>query len=165
MVTTFLRFLWILPFTVHAAYFTATVRFFPEKVGPSQGAAVSRAVFSTEWLVIVIISNVLLLVFWRLMPRLNDRMLGVPNREYWLKNSENRTELIQTLQNLLETILVLINIFFLGIYQWVYQSNVLTPVIRLPLMLLIAGFITFPLALIAVYMTGLIKNLKHPKSK
>lgn len=148
---------------MHAGYFAATCRYIPNRVGPDPGAAVSRLVFSFEWLAIVLFSNLLLFVFWKRMPHLSDKTLSVPNREYWLTNPEHRNDLIARLQNLIETILVLINIFFLGIYQWVYQSNVLTPVIRLPIMLLIAGFITFPLTLIAVYMVSLMKALKKPR--
>ena len=163
MLTAISRFLWLFPFTAHAAYLAATLQFFPEQVGPDRGAAVSRSFFMTEWIVIVAFSNALLFYFWKRMPRFSDKMLGVPNREYWLQDAKHRATLVTRLQNLIETVLVLINILFLGVYQWVYQSNVLSPVIRLPILLLIAGFITLPMSLIIVYLIGMIRGLKKPR--
>ncbi|MBN2530073.1 MAG: hypothetical protein JXR76_27025 [Deltaproteobacteria bacterium] len=155
-----LRYLWLIPLVVHAGYFCATIPYFPQQVGEPVSSAFPRFVFSVEWIFIVLISNITLFWVWVKMPRFSDRVLSVPNREYWFQSKKNRAELVTRLQNLMETILVLVNIFLLGIFQWVYQSNVLSPVLLVPQVVIIGGFVAAPLSLILIYMLIFIRSLR-----
>lgn len=158
------RYLWLFPLIVHGAYFAANYSFLPQRIGEPPETVISRTVFALEWIAIVSLSNVVLWGIWYRMPRFSNKVLSVPNREYWLKTDENRTALIERLQNLLESILVLVNVFFLGIFQWIYQSNVSSPVMHLPRIVLIGGFLTLPLLMILFFMLSFIKKLHHPNN-
>jgi hypothetical protein len=158
-VSKLLRFLWVFPFTIHLAYIAATCQYFPDRIGSDVGHGTSPTFFFGEWLAIVVLSNIAMVVLWVWMPRFNDRILSVPRKEYWLANPERRQTLVLMLQGFMETVMVLLNIFFLGVFQWVYQSNVGMPVVRLPAPAIAVGFISVPLILVVVFMIGLMRNL------
>ncbi len=160
-----LRYLWVFPFAVHMGYIAATCQYFPARVGSEVGHAISPTFFFGEWLAIVVLSNIAMVALRVLMPRFNDRILSVPRKEYWLANPERRQTLILMLQGFMETVMVLLNIFFLGIFQWVYQSNVGMPVVRLPVMVIVPGFISVPLILVMFFMIGLMRTLKKAEDK
>ncbi|MBN2803576.1 MAG: hypothetical protein JXR91_10800, partial [Deltaproteobacteria bacterium] len=96
------------------------------------------------------------------MASFSDRVLSVPGKEFWFKNDENRTRLIDKLKELLDTILILLNILFLAVYQLIYQSNMATPVMKIPQDMLISAFIITPFLGILLTITVTVFRLyKH----
>lgn len=155
-----LRNIWIFPLTVHISYIAATSRYLPPFIGDNIGWSYTRAFFILEWSGIVLFSVLCLLgVRWKL-PSFSDKVLSVPNKEYWMQSTHNKSRLINKLRGLIETALFFCNIFLLGIYQWVYQSNVMVPVLKFPLLVLISAFVLFPLIAIVFQMFVTIRWLK-----
>jgi hypothetical protein len=96
------------------------------------------------------------------MSSFSDRVLSVPGKEFWFKNNENRSRLINKLKELLDTILILLNILFLAVYQLIYQSNMATPVMIIPQDILIPAFIFTPfLGIILTIIVTVIRLYKH----
>ena len=86
--------------------------------------------------------------------------MSVPNKDFWLRDESTRSLLEQKLQGVLDTLLILINIFFLGIYQLIYQGNVAIAVLKLPLPVLLGAFIAMPMIFTFVQILGLYWTLK-----
>jgi hypothetical protein len=157
------RILWVAPFAVHLAYLLATSRGLPETFGArpwAQDPGVSSSVLLVEWLAAVGLANVALLAVHIRLPRFSDRLLSVPGKERWLSTPEGRAALIEHLRGFLETALVLLNVFFLAVYQAIYQAAVPHPALSLRFELLAVGFMGVPLALIAAAFVKLLYTLR-----
>lgn len=158
--TIVLRYLWLFPFTIHFAYALATFRYFPDFVGHNSDAMSGRTLFIVEWALIVLLSNGALIYMVHRLPKFNNRILAVPNKDYWLKSEETKQLLIQKLQGMLESILVMSNIFFLGIYQFLYQTNVQIVALKLPSVVIFSAFIAVPMVLAFVQVFTIHRRLK-----
>lgn len=93
------------------------------------------------------------------MPKFNNTLLSVPNKAYWLGSEEKKQILVDKLRSMLETTLLLVNVFFIAVYQLIYQTNVRTPVIQLPLQILIVFFMGFPLVVAIIHMFFVVRSL------
>jgi hypothetical protein len=157
------RVLWLVPFAVHLAYLLATSRELPAAFGARPWAAdagVSMRLFLVEWLTIVAVANAALAAVHIRLPRFGDRLLSVPQKELWLSSPALRGQLVERLRGFLETALLLLNVFFLAVYQRIYQSNVAAPTASLPEELLVVGFMVVPLFLIVLAFVRLVVGLR-----
>jgi hypothetical protein len=162
------RTLWVAPFLVHLAYVLATLRGLPDAIGArpwAQDPGTSAGTLLVEWLTIVGLANLALLAVHLRLPRASDRLLSVPGKAVWLSSEERRAELVERLRGFLETALVLLNVFFLAVYQGIYQSAVPHPVLTVPFAALAFGFMGVPLALIAAAFVKLVVSLGHRESR
>jgi hypothetical protein len=157
------RILWFAPLAVHIAYLLATSRGLPEALGARAWAddpGVSSRVLLTEWLTILGLANGALLVLHVRLPRCSDKLLSVPGKAHWLSSPEHRAELIERLRGFLETALVLLNVFFLAVYQSIYQVAAPQPVLTMRFEILAVGFMGVPLFLIALSFGKLVIALR-----
>jgi hypothetical protein len=157
------RVLWLAPVIVHLAYLLATSRDLPEAFGAkpwSSDAGTSTRIFLVQWLAIVGLANAALLAVHIRLPRFGDRLLSVPRKDYWLGSGAHRAELVERLRGFLETALLLLNVFFLAIYQSVYQSNAARPTVSVPSDALVVGFMGVPLLLVVAAFLRLLVGLR-----
>jgi hypothetical protein len=160
------RVLWLAPFAVHLAYLLATSRELPEAFGArpwSSDAGASTSLFLVEWLAIVGLANAALIAVHIRLPRFGDRMLSVPRKELWLGSAARRSELVERLRGFLETALLLLNVFFLAVYQSIYQSNTTRPALSVPRDALVIGFMAVPLFLVLLAFVRLVLGLRSPR--
>ena len=154
--------LWILPLVIHIAYLTATLPYLPDTIGSVNSFTANHSSFVFQWMGTIIFANVSLFFLDIRLHTFSDKILSVPSKDYWLKDSAHKKMLITKLKELIETILFLINIFFLAIYQLIYQSNVTTTVFKLPGVILFYAFIILPLTTIIITLAStVIKLYKH----
>ncbi len=152
--------LWVLPLVIHVAYLLATVPHLPNHIGDAQSFAGNVPSFLLQWAGTILFANAALVIVKFRLPSLSDRQLAVPGRDYWLQTPERRTELLSRLRGLIETCLCLFNVFLLAIYQRVYQTNAVDPVLRMPDQLLMAGFVALPLMVMGVTIAMSMISLK-----
>lgn len=156
------RVIWLAPLIVHLAYLLATSRELPEAFGArpwSADAGTSTRIFLVEWLAIVGLANAALLAVHIRLPRFGDGLLSVPRKDYWLGSEARRAELVERLRGFVETALVLLNIFFLAVYQRIYQANVARPALSVPADPLVVGFMAVPVLLVALAFARLLYDL------
>jgi len=156
------RAIWLVPMIAHVAYLLATSRGLPEAFGAkpwSSDAGTSTHLFLVEWLAVVGLANAALLAVHVRLPRFGDRFLSVPRKDYWLGSEARRAELVERLRGFVETALLLLNVFFLAIYQSIYQSNAARPAVSVPQEVLVVGFIAVPLLLVALAFARLVAGL------
>ena len=157
------RVIWLAPLAAHLAYLLATSEELPDALGArpwSSDAGTSTRLFLVEWLAIVGLANASLLAVHVRLPRFGDRMLSVPRKDWWLASKERRAELVERLRGFVETALVLLNVFFLAVYQRVYQSNAAPPRVSVPEDALVVGFMGVPLALVLLAFVRLVLGLR-----
>jgi hypothetical protein len=157
------RVLWLAPFAIHLAYLLATWRELPEAFGArpwSADTGTSTRLFLVEWLAVVCLANTALLAVHLRLPRFGDRLLSVPRKEFWLGSPEHRAELVERLRGFLETALLLLNVFFLAVYQSIYQSNAARPRVSVPPDVLTVGFMAVPLLLVLAAFVKLVLGLR-----
>ncbi len=148
--------LWIVPLAVHVAYILATSPHLPPLVGVNAGAAGTPVThFLGGWFIVITLANLAFVVIFIRLPRFGDRMLAVPGQEYWLSSSDRRADLVDRLRGICETALLGLNVFFLAVYQSIYQSNVTLPFLVVPMVALVMFFMVLPLlvAVIAILLT------------
>jgi len=150
---------WIVPLAVHVGYILATFDHFPGQVGGDGEIGRSTRLFFVEWFAIVGVAGLALAAVHVRLPRLSDRMLAVPGKEYWLADAERRRELVERLRGICEVALVMMNVFFLAVYQSIYQANVASPIVRLPDWMLIGAFMALPLACLVCYLLWSLHSL------
>jgi hypothetical protein len=158
--------LWLAPVLVHLAYLLATSRELPEAFGArpwDADAGTSTRLFLIEWLAIVGLADAALLAVHVRLPRFSDRLLSVPRKEHWLGSPARRAELVERLRGFVETALLLLNVFFLAVYQRVYQANAPRPAVSVSADVLVVGFMAVPLLLIAIAFARLIVALRAPR--
>ena len=157
------RALWLVPLIAHVAYLLATSRALPEAFGAkpwSSDDGASSRLFLVEWLSVVGLANAALLAVHVRLPRLGDRLLAVPRKDYWLGSEAHRAELVERLRGFVETALLLLNVFFLAVYQSIYQSNAARPSVFVPRDVLVVGFMAVPLLLVALAFARLVLGLR-----
>jgi hypothetical protein len=154
------RLIWIFPLAVHLGYIGATFRFLPDIIGERASATSSVSIFLAQWLVILICSNIALGWILFRLPKFSDKMLSVSGKNNWLSTPEKRALLIERLEGFIETALLFANVFYLAVYQLIYQSNVKIPVIRIPLPVLLALFMVLPLIATLSHFIWLVIKLK-----
>jgi hypothetical protein len=162
------RVIWLVPVMVHLAYLLATSRAFPEAFGAkpwSSDPGTSTRIFLVEWLSIVGLANAALLAVHIRLPRFGNRLLSVPRKDHWLGSDTRRAELVERLRGLIETALVLLNVFFLAVYQSVYQANAAKPAVSIPADVLVVGFMAVPILLIGIAFVRLVIGLRSSARK
>ena len=143
--------IWIIPAAAHVAYVLATYDTLPLQVGAEAGAGgTSVEIFIIEWLLIFTCANAAFALIHIKLPKMSNRMLTVPKKEYWLQTEERKTVVIDKLKGICETSLLMINILFLAVYQQIYQSNVVNPIIKMSEAVLVAMFMVTPLLIAAI---------------
>lgn len=143
--------LWLVPLSIHLGYFWATLQHFPDVLTmAAEGGQASRLNFAFGWCGVVFMAN---MIFWGLLiwlPKMRDSMLQVPAREYWLSLPERRSDLISRLRSMCSASLFGLNVFFLAVYQMIYQSHVSRPYLAISSVHLVVFFMVFPL-LVALF--------------
>lgn len=147
------RVLWIVPLAVHVGYLLATREQLPSELGADPGQrGTGVSLFVAEWLVVLGAANLAFVLLHARLPRMSDRMLSVPGKSYWLSTPKRRSIAVEKLRGIVETALLLLDVFFLAVYQLIYQTNVAEPVVSLPQTALIVLFMVLPLVGIALAM-------------
>lgn len=141
---------WVVPAAIHVGYILATFAQLPEHLGRGEDGTPAW-VFIIEWFAIIGVANLAFALLHIRLPRLSDRMLAVPGKEYWLSTTELRAELVCRLRGICEVVLLMLNVFFLAVYQTIYQANTASPIIRLPDFVLIGAFMVFPLMAVVAH--------------
>lgn len=138
--------LWLIPFFAHLGYGLATFDHLPVKIGTNlNDPGTWRWVFGLEWGATLLISNGLMLFIYIRMPHLKDHWLAVPGRAHWLQDSEHRSDLIERLRGIVEISLLGLNVFFIAVYQYIYQANTASPILSIRLEVLFFFFLALPL--------------------
>lgn len=132
---------------MHLALSLATADHLPPNVGQS---AMPIAYFFIGWFCIIGCANLAFIILRARMPHLKDRWLAVPNRAYWLSSEARRQVLVDRLQGICEIALLGLNVFFMAVYQAIYQSNAHQPVIAVPMAVLVFFFMVVPVLAIGV---------------
>ena len=143
------RVLWLVPFGVHAGYALATCGHMPAELRGARGAGTSVALFFLLWAATIILSNLTFLALCLRLPRMRGKMLSVPRRSYWLSGPEQRAELIQRLRGIVGVAMFGLNVFFLAVYQSIYQANARPPMVFVPMEVLVFFFMVAPLVISA----------------
>lgn len=164
------RVLFIIPLSVHVGYWAATVSGLPAAIGRTaadMGTPKDR--FVLLWGLTIAAANLTFIALYLALPRMGDPMLKVPGAAHWLSNAKRRSELIERLRGIFEAALLGLNIFFLAVYQMIYQANALLPVTTFPPATLITFFMVAPLLLVLVVgvlvTRGLALDAKRSPSK
>ena len=158
------RTLWLVPFALHIGYAAAVFPHFPQTIGRTaarSGTLLDR--FYLFWFLVVVAANLAFVLIRKRLPTLNDRMLSVPSKQVWLATAANREVLVARLGGIVETALFGLNIFFIAVFQAIYQANVVKPLIALPMPVLLVGFILFPLLLVCIYFIYVVHGLARLK--
>ncbi len=143
------RTIWLVPFFAHIAYVAAT---YPDlSVHFDARGASSPVLLLIEWFALLGAMNLAFGVLHIRLPKLSDKMLSVPGRDYWLATLSRKKDLVDRLRGVCEAALMLLNVFFLGVYQYIYQHGADRPVLELPDAYLTAGFIASPILLLAAW--------------
>jgi hypothetical protein len=151
--------LWIVPFAAQVGYVLATFDQLPERLGGEGEAGTATAFFIVEWFAILAAANLAFAVLHLRLPRLGDRMLAVPGRDWWLAEPERRAGLIDRLRAVCEVALLMLNVFFLAVYQSIYQTNAALPILALPPLVLISGFMLAPLVAVVAHFAWTLHSL------
>jgi len=155
------RFVWLLPLAIHIGYLFSTFSYMPMFIGRTYdnfGIPVSS--FYIAWLSIIFLANFVFVFLHFRLPFFKNKMFAIPKRDFWLETQKNKEELIRRLRGIIEVSLFGLNIFFLAIYQSIYQANVLDAVVIFPKLILLLGFMVVPILIIFGVMIIVLKNLK-----
>ena len=151
------KILWLLPVAAHIGYILATYDKLPGTIGSGGGEGGTNIyVFIVQWFTLVGLANVAFAFIHIRLPRFSDRMLSVPNKDYWLENTQRRARLVERIREQIEATLLMMNIFFLAVYQNIYQTNVQGPVLQIQQMILVSFFMILPLVIVVgVFLFGM----------
>lgn len=152
--------LWIFPAAVQIGYFLATYDELPPEIGAGpSGGGTEMNIFVVEWFAIIGLANAAFALLHVRLPHLGDRMLAVPGKEYWLATPERRALLVDRIRGICEASLLLLNVFFLAVYQRIYETNVATPVLKVPPLVLVPFFMALPVVAIVVVVVAALRSL------
>lgn len=152
--------LWLVPVAAQVGYILATYDELPQAVGAGpDSAGTDLSLFIVEWFAVVGLANLAFAVIHVRLPRLGDRAFRIPGRDYWLATPERREDLVDRLRGICEIVLLLLNVFFLAVYQNIYQTNAPAPVISLSPAVLIPLFMVLPLVAIVFAILLSLRNL------
>lgn len=141
-----------LPLAVHIAFAAATARDLPARLGRTvDDPGMNTQICLAAWIVLVGACNIAFTFLDLRMPKFKDAALRLTGRSRQSLTQEARTELISRLQAVAETALLCLNIFFLAVYQAVYQANTPYPILQFPMTVLFVGFMLVPLLLLVLY--------------
>ncbi|MCP4199659.1 MAG: hypothetical protein GY762_21145 [Proteobacteria bacterium] len=149
--------IWPVPFALHVGYILATAAHLPTTIGGSPGT--QTGYFLGTWLTLVALANSAFIFLLIRLPYFGSAMLKVPGQHYWLATRERRDELISRLRGICEVALFSLNIFFIAVYQAVYQHNTVHPYLAIPFPVLVFFFMGVPLFFTVVYMIMAIRGL------
>ena len=154
------RVLWLVPLAVHVGYAARVFSLFPLLVGRTvDDAGIPVLRFFVMWFCTVLFADAAFVLIHLKLPKFKDAMFGVPRKQYWLETSERRQELIEKLRGILDVALFGLNVFFLAVFQAIYQANVLMPIISINGALLTTGFMAVPLILVSGYFIVVVAGL------
>jgi uncharacterized membrane protein len=140
--------LWLVPLVIHVAYLATTAQRLPASVGAGiETPGTPRQIFVASWALSLILSNAALIWIALRLDSFRDHLLSVPRKDYWLGTARRRRQAVSRIMSIVETALFSLNVFFLSIYQLIYQTNVATPLVSFPRIVLIVGFTATPLFL------------------
>jgi hypothetical protein len=160
------RVLWMLPFAVHLGFGAAVFNHFPMHVGRTiERGGTPLVHFYALWFSTVAAADMVFVLLSLRMPHLKDRMFSVPSKAYWLSTPETRRELFSRLRGIIDAALLGLNVFFLAVFQAIYQANTVNPAISLNLPVLIVGFMIVPLLLLTAYLVAVILGLRVNREK
>lgn len=149
--------IWPIPLAVHIGYVLASYSHLPPTIGGAPGTKTGLFVFM--WLAIVTLANAAFLLLIVRLPRFGSRMLRVPGQRYWLATGARKDELVSRLRGICEITLFGLNVFFIAVYQAIYQGNTLQPYLFVPFSVLVFFFMGLPLLSTVVYMVIAIRGL------
>jgi hypothetical protein len=151
---------WLVPVAAQVGYILATYDELPAAIGagPESGGTAFE-LFIVEWFAIVGLANLAFSVIHVRLPKLSDRSFRVPGRDFWLATAERKEILIDRLRGICEIVLLLINVFFLAVYQNIYQTNVPDPVMSISPAVLVTAFMVLPLTAIVVAFAVVMRGL------
>jgi hypothetical protein len=145
------------PLAVHIGYVLATYSHLPPMIGRVSGT--QTELFLGTWLGIVTLANGAFVFLLVRLPHFGSRMLKVPGQRYWLATGERKDELVSRLRGICEIALFGLNVFFIAVYQAIYQGNTLHPYLFIPFSVLVFFFMGLPLFSTVVYMVIAIRGL------
>ena len=141
-----------IPLSIHGAYAAATASHLPANLGRTVNTTGTPTDISLLfWILSVGACNLAFVLLYLRMPRFKDTALTLPGLPKKPLTPERRAELVQRLRGVARTAILGLNLFFLAVYQAVYQANVGRPIVRFPVTVLFVGFMVVPLLLIAVH--------------
>ncbi len=151
---------WVIPFAVHVGYILATSAHLPSTVGvTADDPGTSARLFLSMWFAIICAANIAFVIVRNRLPHFSDGMLTVPGQKYWLSTPENKYELIDRLRGICEANLLGLNVFFLAIYQSIYQANVTRPFLTMSTLVLVFFFMALPLLVAVISMLITLRGL------
>jgi hypothetical protein len=154
-----LRYLFLLPLAIHTAWVAATWQRLPLEFGGGFTDTTTLPVFVIQWLCVTLGANLAFIaIHWRL-PSGGKHLLSVPKRDWWLADPERRMQLVANLRGLVEVSLFCTNLFFLAVYQFIYQSNVPAPILFVPEKILLIAFTVLPISGNLVYIAVVFRRL------
>ena len=143
------RLIAFIPLSVHAAFAAAVAEHLPARLGMTVDApGIDTNECLIGWALLVGLCNLSFVLLYLKMPTFKDKSLSLPGLPRSL-GPEMREELVRRLRGVAETALLGMNVFFLAVFQAVYQANAAHPLIRFPVPVLLVGFMLVPLLLIA----------------
>ena len=157
--------LWIVPLLIHVAYILATYDHLPAALGPRAGEGIPPKTFFIWWFAIIGLANLAFTFLHVRLPKLKKKSLVVPGQAYWLSTSELKKELVDRLRGIIEAALLGLNVFFLAIYQMIYQTNAVRPVIVISLPMLVSIFMGGALIVVVGSMIITIRGLAKDAPK
>jgi hypothetical protein len=154
------RLLPFIPLSVQLALVAATLEHLPPRLGQTADVTGTDTwICLAAWVAVVATCNGAFVFLHIRMPKFKDTMLSAPGHVYWLATPERRADFVQKLRSIAETALFGLNLFFLAVYQSVYQANALRPVVQFPMTVLFVGFMVAPLLLVVVHISLTIHRL------
>ncbi|MCP4677833.1 MAG: hypothetical protein GY854_20405 [Deltaproteobacteria bacterium] len=152
--------LWLVPLAVHIGYILATSPHLPPTVGvTADESGTSARLFLAVWFAIICAANTAFIIVRNRLPNFGDAMLAVPGQKHWLSTPENKNELIERLRGICEASLLGLNVFFLAVYQSIYQANVTRPFLTMSTSVLIFFFMALPLLVSVISMFITLRGL------
>ena len=136
------RWVWLIPLAIHVGYFMAVANHLPLSLGADlQSIGTTKRIFVLEWFGMIGFANFAFFILHLKLPYLKDRHLKTPGSTYWLSSKEAKAELVDRLRGMCEMVLLSLNVFFLAVFQKIYQTNVVRPRLTFPGDILFWGFI------------------------
>ena len=152
--------LWLVPFAVHVGYILATSAHLPSMVGVTDDEpGTSARLFLSVWFAIICAANISFVIVRNRLPHFSEGMLAIPGQKHWLSTPENKHELIDRLRGVCEASLLGLNVFFLAVYQSIYQANVSRPFLTMSTSVLIFFFMALPLLVTVISMLITLRGL------
>lgn len=146
------RLLAFIPLSVHLAYAAATVHHLPARLGQTaDSTGTDRLTCLIVWFCLVGLSNAAFVFLHMRMPKFKDDTLRLPGMKLGRTDPDLRAEFISKLRAVAETSLLSLNVFFLAVYQAVYQANTAHPVMQFQRAVLFVGFMIVPLFVVMVH--------------